>query len=144
MSHLRQTMTHYEDLHIDPFLWNGKLLHMDFITIELQKKVENKKSKGSRKKRSLKKNIQLREGDNKKKGEFLPTQDAIKQRQRKHVWIVYEVNIKQGIAKLHWEQRHFCFLVMQMSNQYWKKGSSIKNTSKLQSLVQKPIQNINK
>ena len=35
---LRQAMAHYNDLRSKPSKWKEKLLHMDFITIEFQKK----------------------------------------------------------------------------------------------------------
>ena len=48
---------------------------MDFITIEFQKKEQDNRSKGQRKKRSLDKRIQLNAGESgseEKKGEFVP------------------------------------------------------------------------
>ena len=35
---LRQAMAHYKVLPYDPYKWKEKLLHMDFITTEFQKK----------------------------------------------------------------------------------------------------------
>ena len=72
---LRQAMAHYEDLRSDPSKWKEKLLHMDFITTEFQKKEQDNRSKGQGKKRGLDKRIQLRGGESgneKKKGEFVP------------------------------------------------------------------------
>ena len=73
--HLRQAMAHYEDLCSDLSKWKKKLLYMDFITTEFQKKEEDNRSKGQRKKRSLDELIQLREGESeseKKKGDIVP------------------------------------------------------------------------
>ena len=73
-SRLRQAMAHYEDLHSDLYKCKEKLLHMDFITTEFQKKKEDNRSKGQGKKRGLDKRIQLRGGESgseKKKGEFV-------------------------------------------------------------------------
>ena len=39
-------MAHYEDLHSNRSKWKEKLLHMDFITTEFQKKEEDHRSKG--------------------------------------------------------------------------------------------------
>ena len=67
-------MAHYEDLHCDPSKWKEKLLHMDFITTEFQKKEQDNRSKGQGKKRRLDERIQLRGGESaseKKKGEFV-------------------------------------------------------------------------
>ena len=44
-SYLRQTMAHYEDLCSDPSKWKSKLLHMDFITTEFQKKEQDRRSR---------------------------------------------------------------------------------------------------
>ena len=43
---LRQAMALYEDLCSDPSKWKDKLLHMDFITTEFQKKEQDNRSKG--------------------------------------------------------------------------------------------------
>ena len=72
---LRQAMAHCEELCSDPSKWKEKLLHMDFITTEFQKKEQDNRSKGQGKKRSLDKRIQLRGGElgsKKKKSEFVP------------------------------------------------------------------------
>ena len=72
---LCQTMAHYEDLCSDPSKWKEKLLYMDFITTEFQKKKQDNRSQGQRKKRSLDERIQLRgvESDSeKKKSKFVP------------------------------------------------------------------------
>ena len=72
---LRQAMVHYEDLGSDLSKWKEKLLHMDFITKEFQKKEQDNRSKGQGKKCSLDERIQLRgreTGTEKKKGEFGP------------------------------------------------------------------------
>ena len=74
-SHLRQAMVHYEDLHSDPSKWKEKLLHMDFITAEFQKKEQDNRSKRQRNKHGLDERIQLKGGESgseKKKGEFVP------------------------------------------------------------------------
>ena len=74
---LCQAMAHYEDLRSDPSKWKEKLLHMDFIITEFQKKEEDNKSKGQGKKRGLDERIQLRGGESgseKKKGEFVPNE----------------------------------------------------------------------
>ena len=68
-------MALYEDLHSDPSKWKEKLLHMDFVTTEFQKKEQDTRSKGQGKKRSLDERMQLREGETgseKKKREFVP------------------------------------------------------------------------
>ena len=68
-------MAYYEDLRSDPSKWKEKLLHMDFITTEFQKKEQDNISKGQGKKRGLDKQIQLKKGESgseKKKGEFVP------------------------------------------------------------------------
>ena len=68
---LRQAMAHYEDLRSDPSKCKEKLLHMDFITTEFQKKEQDNKSKGQGKKRGLDERMQLRGGESgseKKKG----------------------------------------------------------------------------
>ena len=50
---LRQAMAHYKDLRSDPSKWQEKLLHMDFITSEFQKKEQDYRSKGQGKNRGL-------------------------------------------------------------------------------------------
>ena len=68
-------MAHYEDFRSDPSKWKEKLLYMDFITTEFQKKEQDNRSKGQGKKRSLDERIQLRGGESgseKKKDEFVP------------------------------------------------------------------------
>ena len=72
---LCQAMGHYDDLCSDPSKWKEKLLHMDFITTEYQRKEQDNRSKGQGKKRGLDKRIQLRgeeSGSEKKKGECVP------------------------------------------------------------------------
>ena len=72
---LRQAMANYEDLRSDPSKWKEKVLHMDFITTEFQKKEQNNRSKSQGKKRGLDERIQLRgeeSGNEKKKSEFVP------------------------------------------------------------------------
>ena len=71
---LRQAMAPYKDLRSDPYKWKEKLLHMDFITTEFQKKKQDNRSKGQGKKGGLDERIQLRGGESgreKKKGEFV-------------------------------------------------------------------------
>ena len=41
-----QAMANYKDLHTDTSKWKEKLLHVDFITSEFQKKEQVNKSKG--------------------------------------------------------------------------------------------------
>ena len=68
---LRQAMAHYEDLRSDPSKWKEKLLLMDYITAEFQKKEQDNRSRSQGKKRILNKRIQLRGGESgseKKKG----------------------------------------------------------------------------
>ena len=60
---LHQVMAHYEDLCSDQFKWKKKLLHMDFIRTEFEKKEQNNRSKGQRKKYGLEELVQLREAD---------------------------------------------------------------------------------
>ena len=48
---LHQAMAHYEDLLADPSKWKEKVLHMDFITTEFQKKEQDNRCKGQGKKR---------------------------------------------------------------------------------------------
>ena len=43
---LRQPITYYKNLHCDPSEWKEKLLHMDFITTEFQKKEQENQGKG--------------------------------------------------------------------------------------------------
>ena len=72
---LHQTIAHYEDLYSDPPKWKEKLLHMDLITTEFQKKQQDDRSKGQEKKRDLDERIQLKgrdAGSEKKKGKFVP------------------------------------------------------------------------
>ena len=67
-------MAHYEDLCSDPCKLKEKLLHMDFITTEFQKKEQDNRSKGQGKKPGLDKRIQLRGGESgseKKKCDFI-------------------------------------------------------------------------
>ena len=67
-------MAHYEDLRSDPSKWKEKLLHMDFITTEFQKKEQDTRSKGEGKKRGRDKPIQLKGeelGSEKQKDEFV-------------------------------------------------------------------------
>ena len=71
---LLQAMSHYEDLYSDPSKWKEKLLHMDFITTEFQKKEQDNRSKCQGKKRGLDERIQLRVGEpgsEKKKRKFV-------------------------------------------------------------------------
>ena len=42
---LHQAMAHYEDLRSDPSKWKEKLLYMDVITTEFQKKELDNRSK---------------------------------------------------------------------------------------------------
>ena len=42
---LRQAMAYYKDLCSDQSNWKEKLLHMDFITTEFQKKEQDNRSK---------------------------------------------------------------------------------------------------
>ena len=73
-SRLRQAMVHYEDLHSYLSKWKEKLLYMDFITIEFQKKEQDNRSKSQRKKCGLKERAQLRGGESegeKKNREFV-------------------------------------------------------------------------
>ena len=72
---LYQAMAHYKDLLSDPSKWKEKLLHIDFITSEFQKKEQDNRSKGQGKKHSLDERMQLRGGEagsEKKKDEFVP------------------------------------------------------------------------
>ena len=72
--HLHQAMAHYKDLRSDSCKWKKKLLHMDFITTEFQKKEPGNRSKSQGKKRGLDERIQLRGGESgseKKKGKFV-------------------------------------------------------------------------
>ena len=72
---LCQAKAHYEDLRSDPCKWKEKLLHMDFITTEFQKKEQDTRSKGQGKKCRMDERIQLRggkSGSEKKKDEFAP------------------------------------------------------------------------
>ena len=67
-------MVHYEDLRSDLSKWKKKILHMDFITTEFQKKEQDNRSKAQGKKGGLDESIQLRGGElgsEKKKGEFV-------------------------------------------------------------------------
>ena len=50
---LHQAMALYEDLFADLSKWKEKVLHMDFITTEFQKKKQDNKSKDYGKKRGL-------------------------------------------------------------------------------------------
>ena len=72
---LRQGRAHYEDLRSDPSKWKEKLLHMNFITTEFQKKEQDNKREGQGNKHSLDERIQLRGGESgneRKKGDFVP------------------------------------------------------------------------
>ena len=60
---LHQAMAHYEDLRSDPSKWKEKLLHMDFITSEFQKKEADNRSKGQEKKHGLEEQVQLSGGE---------------------------------------------------------------------------------
>ena len=74
-SYLRQAMAHYEDLRSDPSKWTEKLLHVDFIATEFQKKEQDNRSNSQGKKRSLDERIQIRaaeSGSEMKKGKFVP------------------------------------------------------------------------
>ena len=69
-----QAVAHYEDLRSDLSKWKEKLLHMDFVTTKFQKKEQDNRSKGQRKKGGLDERIQLSRGESeseKKKGEFV-------------------------------------------------------------------------
>ena len=54
----RQAMAHYEDLRSDPSKWKKKLLHMDIIISEFQKKEQDNRSRSLGKKRGLDERIQ--------------------------------------------------------------------------------------
>ena len=72
---LCQAIACYENLHSNLSKWKEKLLYMDFITTEFQKKEQDNRSKGQGKKRNLHEQIQLRGGEvgsEKKKAEFVP------------------------------------------------------------------------
>ena len=74
-SRLRQTIAHCEDLRSDLSKWKEKLLRMDFITTEFQKKEQDNRSQAQCKKHGLVERIQLRGGkvgSEMKKGEFVP------------------------------------------------------------------------
>ena len=82
--HLRQAIAYYEDLRSNLSKWKGKLLHMDFITTEFQKKEQDNRSKGQRKKRGLDERIHLKEeeaGSEKKNHEFVPKEVWDKQKE---------------------------------------------------------------
>ena len=69
-----QAMAHYEDLRSDPSKWKEKLLYMDFITTEFEKKEPHNRNKGQGKKHSIDQRIQVRGGEagsERKKGEFV-------------------------------------------------------------------------
>ena len=59
----RQGMAYYDDLQTDPSKQKEKLLHVDFITSEFQKKEQDNRSKGQGKKYGLDERMQLREGE---------------------------------------------------------------------------------
>ena len=68
-------MAYYEDLRSDLSKWKEKLLHMDFITTEFEKKEQDNRCKDQGKKCGLDERIQLRAGESgseKKKDEFVP------------------------------------------------------------------------
>ena len=50
---LHQAIAYYKDLRSDPSKWKEKLLYMDFITTEFQKKEQDNRSKGQGKKCGL-------------------------------------------------------------------------------------------
>ena len=50
---LRQAIAYYKDLRSDPSKWKEKLLHIDFITTDFQKKEQDNRSKGQGKNSSL-------------------------------------------------------------------------------------------
>ena len=65
-------------------MWKEKLLHIDFIRSEFQKKEQDNKSKGEGQKRGLDERIQLRgreKGSEKKKGECVPVEVWDKQKE---------------------------------------------------------------
>ena len=72
---LWQVMGHYEDLLSDPSSWKEKLLHVDFITSEFQKKEQDNRTKGQWKEGCLEDRVKLRGGEvrsEKMKSEYIP------------------------------------------------------------------------
>ena len=115
-------MAHYEDLRSNPSKWKEKLLHIDFITTEFQKKEQDNRSKGQGKKRGLDERIQLRGGESgseKKKGEFVT----------KEVWDKRKIEVRCMKCGRSNHQARDC-----------KAASRAKTPTSLDSANQEPVQ----
>ena len=83
-SRLRQAMARNKNRRSDPSTGKEKLLQMDFIITEFQKREQDNRIKCQGKKGSMHKRIQLRgeeAGNEKKKGEFAPKEVCDKRKE---------------------------------------------------------------